>query len=176
MKTKLKLVLPNKKYLNSFYNGMQEVRREPKKPYALPWTSELKFFKNKKDFPAYLIKKRNDRLGIGLDKDHVPQTVYWAIKGSRFIGLLKIRHRLWRSKYASHIGYAIVPTERNKGYATQILRWGVRKAKSMGIKKIIVGCDAKNYASKRVIEKNNGFCFKKLAEKGRQKLIFYIKL
>ena len=55
-----------------------------------------------------------------------------------------------------HIGYAVVPRERRKGYGTEMLRLGLEKAKKLGIKKALVTSDETNIGSKKIIEKNGG--------------------
>jgi predicted acetyltransferase len=56
-----------------------------------------------------------------------------------------------------HIGYAIVPEFRRRGFATEILRQAVGVARDkLGIKRILVTCDDDNIGSIRTIEKNGG--------------------
>ena len=50
----------------------------------------------------------------------------------------------------------VIPSERNKGYATEMLRLGVLEARKLGIGDILISCDVDNEASRRVIEKNEG--------------------
>src|SRR3989344_4033349 len=88
-KTKLKLVLPNKKYVKSFANCLKEARQE-----GIPqFRHELEIFHSPKDFSRYLKYVYNYRNGVDLEEGKVPQTVYWAIVGSRFVGILKLRHK-----------------------------------------------------------------------------------
>jgi predicted acetyltransferase len=56
-----------------------------------------------------------------------------------------------------HIGYAIVPEFRRRGFATEILRQAVGIARDkLEIKRILVTCDDDNIGSIRTIEKNGG--------------------
>ena len=61
-------------------------------------------------------------------------------------------------KYGGFIGYSIRPTERGKGYATEMLKLGLQKFKEMDHKRerILITCKDFNIPSKKVIEKNNG--------------------
>lgn len=77
---------------------------------------------------------------------------------SRLIGLLSIRYELgdefaWKF---GHIGYGVRPTERRKGYATQMLKFALEECKRLGLNKVIVGCFKKNEASAKTIMKNGG--------------------
>ena len=58
--------------------------------------------------------------------------------------------------YGGHVGYAVTPEERNKGYATEIFAEGKRLAKTFGFERLLATCDEDNVASERVIVKNGG--------------------
>ncbi|MEH6850137.1 GNAT family N-acetyltransferase, partial [Bacillus pseudomycoides] len=55
-----------------------------------------------------------------------------------------------------HIGYGIRPSERQKGYATILLKLALEKAKELGIQKALVVCDESNIGSEKTIIKNGG--------------------
>lgn len=55
-----------------------------------------------------------------------------------------------------HIGYAVVPWKRGKGYATKGLRLLLPEAKSVGLPYVEITTDPGNIASQRVIEANGG--------------------
>ena len=65
----------------------------------------------------------------------------------------------YRALYSNfgNIGYGIRPSERNKGYGTLLLELLLEKCRELGMKEVSVSCLEKNIASKRVIEKNNGY-------------------
>lgn len=58
--------------------------------------------------------------------------------------------------FGGHIGYAVRPSARRRGLATQILRQGLTLAAQFGFTQVLCVCDADNYASERVIRKNGG--------------------
>ncbi|HON10797.1 MAG TPA: GNAT family N-acetyltransferase, partial [Chitinispirillaceae bacterium] len=60
------------------------------------------------------------------------------------------------AQYGGHIGFSVRPCERKKGYGTEILRMGLLYAKSLGIKKVMLGCFSDNLPSARTIEKCGG--------------------
>ena len=96
--------------------------------------------------------------GEALPEGRVQTTRLVATVDGKIVGLVMIRHRLndGLAKYGGHIGYAIVPSKRRKGYATQALREAVPIAHSLGIDEVLVTCDEDNIASARVIEKCGG--------------------
>ncbi len=55
-----------------------------------------------------------------------------------------------------HIGYAVVPWKRRRGYATQALRAMLSHAKAEGLRYVEITTDPDNAASRRVIEHNGG--------------------
>src|SRR5262249_28522649 len=59
-----------------------------------------------------------------------------------------------RQRPASHVGYEIEATERRKGYGTQILRLAISETAKIGLDEVMVGCDAANIASQKIIEAN----------------------
>ena len=56
-----------------------------------------------------------------------------------------------------HIGYAVVPEFRRRGYATTILHLSIQVARDkLGLTRILLTCDDDNIGSIRTIEKNGG--------------------
>ena len=55
-----------------------------------------------------------------------------------------------------HIGYAVVPWKRGRGYATQALAEILPEARAVGLPYVELTTDASNLASQRVIEANGG--------------------
>jgi len=78
---------------------------------------------------------------------------------SRIVGRAAIRHELndFLLRVGGHIGYAVVPEFRRRGYATTILRRSLEIARQrLGISPVLVTCDDDNVGSIRTIEKNGG--------------------
>lgn len=48
------------------------------------------------------------------------------------------------------------PTERRRGYATEMLSLALEHCADLGIGRVLVTCDKSNIASARVIQKNGG--------------------
>jgi len=96
--------------------------------------------------------------GKGLPEGWVPQSRYWLVRGGRIIGTCGVRHRLTKAllDFGGHIGYAVRPDERNKGYATLMLKLALEKARALGIRRVRITCDKGKIASARVIQKNGG--------------------
>lgn len=92
------------------------------------------------------------------DEEWGESLLYLCFDMDRLIGLLSIRYDLPKSlseKYGD-IGYGVRPSERNKGYATDILRYGLSVCKEKGKTKVVLGCFKDNLASAATIKKNGG--------------------
>ncbi|MGA8534237.1 MAG: GNAT family N-acetyltransferase [Candidatus Tumulicola sp.] len=79
-----------------------------------------------------------------------------------------------------HIGYAVVPWKRNRGYATSALAQILPLARDRGLPYVDVTTEADNAASQRVILKNGGVLVERFAglfaHGGRETLRFRIDL
>ena len=102
----------------------------------------------------------------------MPTSTYWLLCQGRIIGTCDLRHRLTEvlREFGGHIGYAIRPLERGKGYGSQMLGLALEKAQALGIKQVLVTCADNNIASVRVIEKNGGKLADKIPSKKRESL------
>jgi len=112
------------------------------------------------DFGEYVSRLHDAALGVGLKKGLVPYDTYWLMdeKEDTIYGVSRLRHMLnpVSHKEGGHIGYDVPPSLRNAGNATELLRQTIIKARSKGIYRVLLTCDADNAASARVIEKNGG--------------------
>ncbi|MBP3650188.1 MAG: GNAT family N-acetyltransferase [Clostridia bacterium] len=84
--------------------------------------------------------------------------LYLCFEQGKLMGLLSIRYELPETltQRLGDIGYGVRPTERNKGYATAMLRYALSVCKENGMDRVVLGCYQDNLASAATIRKNGG--------------------
>ena len=110
-------------------------------------------------YKKWLVAKHQESLREGiLDGWKVPTTTYWLYADGIPVGFGKLRHCLTDAlrKAGGHIGYAIAPAYRGKGYGKELLRFLLQKANEMGIEKVLLTIRLNNTASQAVAFANGG--------------------
>ncbi|WP_152346902.1 GNAT family N-acetyltransferase [Brevibacterium sp. CFH 10365] len=96
--------------------------------------------------------------GIDLPPGRVRAEFLVAEVADRPVGRTSIRYELndFLFSLGGHVGYAVAPEFRGRGYAQQILSRSVERLRASGITSVLVTCDETNAASARVIERCGG--------------------
>ena len=114
-------------------------------------------FKNDyRDFDYYLA-----HLEHAVPEDgRVPDSVFFLLdeERDRLLGAVNIRHYLNDAllQEGGHIGDGIRPSERRKGYATEMIRLALDECRKLGIDRVLMTCDKDNIGSAKSIQKNGG--------------------
>lgn len=113
------------------------------------------------EYEQWLELNTNNREGKIVNNNWVPATTFFAVRknDAKIVGMIDIRHNLqndFLAQYGGHIGFSVRPGERKKGYGAEILKMGIEYAKSLGIKKLMLGCFSDNLLSIKTIEKCGG--------------------
>ena len=91
---------------------------------------------------------------------YVPSEVFLAVrrKDDFVVGMIDFRHPLsdFLKNFGGNIGYSVRPSERRKGYASEMLGLVLPFCRAFGESKVLVTCDKGNVASQRTIIKNGG--------------------
>ena len=129
------------------------------------------------DFEYYL-----KNLEVNEPKDgKVPDSVYFLLDVERniLIGAVNIRHCLndYLLKYGGHIGDGVRPSERRKGYATEMIRLALMECRKLGINRVLFVCDKTNIGSAKSILKNGGVLENEFVdENGKIKQRYWIEV
>ncbi len=110
------------------------------------------------EYKKWLVKSDNMSNSVGLENWMVPQSTYWIYVDGTPVGFGKLRHYLTEKlkEEGGHIGYAIRPTCRNRGYGKVLLKLLLDKAKEMGIEKVLITVHNDNTSSIKVALANGG--------------------
>ncbi len=87
----------------------------------------------------------------------VTDTYFAFDDNDRIVGVIDLRHELNDFlKDFGHSGYSVRPSERRKGYATDMLGLIVKKAKETGMRRLQLSVERTNEPSIKTIIKNGG--------------------
>lgn len=126
------------------------------------------------DFQTYVRHLEYMSKGIGLRSGYVAYTSFWLVlNDSLILGTSRLRHHLTPAleHEGGHIGYNIRPSQRQKGYGTQILSLTLDRARDRGLSRVLVTCNTDNIASARIIENNHGILKSRLISNNTGKMI-----
>ncbi|WP_026476229.1 GNAT family N-acetyltransferase [Alkaliphilus transvaalensis] len=149
---RLRLVLPSLKYKDELLDYKREFIESGD---SMDGTAGLRNANTFEEwYSAFCDNLKEETVGEGL----VPATTYMAITtdDERLVGMIDIRHRLnnYLLNFGGHIGYSVRKSERNKGYATEILALALIECKKMNINHVLITCDKENVASAKIMIKN----------------------
>ena len=94
-----------------------------------------------------------------VNENWVVTDTFFAVRKSdgRIIGIIDLRHTLNEFlKDLGNCGYSVRPSERKKGYATEMLRQLIWVAKEAEMNELHISVEKENVASVKVIQKNGG--------------------
>lgn len=94
-----------------------------------------------------------------VNKNWVVTDTFFALRKNddKIIGMIDLRHTLNDFlKDFGHCGYSVRPSERKKGYATEMLSQLIEVAKKIGMTELQISVEKTNIGSIKVIEKNGG--------------------
>ena len=175
-KDELKLVFPTEEYKNQMEEYLQEHFENGE--YEIAGDGGLDKLK---DFDKWLRKIRNDISEETIEEGKIPSTLFLGVRKSdnRVVGTIQIRHKLTERllKNIGHIGDGVRPSERRKGYATEMIRLALEECKKLGIYEVLMVCYKDNIGSRKSIIKNGGILENEIpAENGKIDQRFWIKL
>lgn len=107
----------------------------------------------------------------------VTDTYFAFDDNDRIVGIIDLRHELNDFlKDFGNCGYSVRPSERRKGYATQMLGLMVRRAGEVGINRLQLSVERSNEPSIKTITKNGGRYERSFTFEGEEADIYMIDI
>lgn len=171
---KLKLVLPTPKYEEKLMDYKREFLKNGD---SMDGTAGLRNTETFEEwYSAVSRNSKEETVREGL----VPSTTYLCVSNedNRLIGMIDVRHRLNDNllKSGGHIGYSVRKSERQKGYATEMLGLALLECKKLNINKVLITCDKNNIASAKTIINSGGILENEISEGSRITQRYWITL
>ena len=130
-------------------------------------------------YEEWLEKVNNNSKIETVDPNWVLTDTFFAIReeDNKIIGIIDLRHTLNDFlKDSGNCGYSVRPSERKKGYATEMLRLLLKYAKEIGLKDLHLSVERDNIPSIKTIVKNGGKIERSFEFEGELADIYLIEL
>lgn len=108
------------------------------------------------NYSKHIEELDKEKKGIDLPEGRVPHTMLYGFAESTIVGRVSIRHELNQAlkERGGNIGYSVASAFRRKGYATELLRAGLKYCHdSLGLNQVLITTNSSNIGSQKVIEK-----------------------
>jgi len=146
-------ITPSFAYETQFLEYAREYQRGAEPFYAQLYAQAVE------DFDEYLDEQLELAEGAICGDDVIPQITWWFIDSrNKVIGVGRLRLGMneYLARRVGHLGYDIRPSERRRGYGTQICTFLLNEAKKRKLGDVLIMCEGDNEPSKKIITKSGG--------------------
>lgn len=148
--SQIELVLPNKSHEMIIEEWKQE--HFDNNEFTLHGSSGLD---KTETYDLWLKHLKNNSKKETTEPNCVVATTFFGIRktDNKIIGMIDIRHELneFLLNYGGNIGYGVRPSERKKGYATEMLELALEYCRKIKLEKVLICCNKDNPASRKTI-------------------------
>ncbi len=147
----------------AFMAGFQDWEGEDLNWYTFEWGPGM-------TYSAMLERLAQNEQGQNMPEGRVPSSMLYGFVEGKIVGRMSIRHQLndYLLRRGGHIGYAVAPRFRQRGYARDMFRQTLPICQELGLEKILVTCADHNEPSWRLIEHFGGLLENKYFDEGDQ--------
>lgn len=170
---KIRLVRPTKELKNRAIDFRQEFFDN--KEMIINGSEQLDKTENYDDWLKTVTNNTSEKT---VNPDWVVTDTFFVLdKNHKIVGIIDLRHTLKGVlKDFGNCGYSVRPSERRKGYATEMLRLILSIAKNAGLSELHLAVERANEPSIKTIEKNGGKYERSFELEGEQADIYKIVL
>lgn len=131
----------------AFFEGLEEWKKEGVSWFTFLWSSGMSFGEH-----LQLLDLQKNPISVG--SGQVASTMLYAFVREKIVGRINIRHELNTAlmERGGHIGYAVNPKYRGRGYGFEIYRQGLGICQKLGLEKVLITCGDQNTPSWRIVE------------------------
>lgn len=150
----------------SFLKGLEDWSIDDLSWYTFTWKKNMAHAEHLKLLDDQKHKSR-------IPPERVPSTILYAFVNGEIVGRLSIRYELNQNllKRGGHVGYAVSPRQRNKGYATEMFKQSLEYCRKLNLEKILITCADNNIPSWKIIEKFGGVLENTILDVDEDKII-----
>lgn len=156
----LRLLKPSELYAEQVMSYKEEMLQSGDSFDGCAGLEEISTFVEWVDFES--------RLKAKYKSQYVPSEVFLAVrqKDDFVVGIIDFRHPLsyFLLNFGGNIGYSVRPSERQKGYANEMLRLILPICYKFGESRVLLTCDKGNETSRKTIIKNGGVMENEVAD------------
>ena len=149
----------------AFLAGLKAWEGEERDWHSFVWTEQM-------THEAHLRRLLDDFRGVSLSSGRVPHTMLYGFLDGVIVGRCSVRHELndFLRGFGGHLGYAVAPPFRGKGFGSQLFSAGRTHLKSLGVLRAFMTCGHDNRPSRKMIEDAGGIFQDEVVDPSDQRL------